>query len=158
MLLNCHENMNESWLVIVIFGYYKRYLSPISFPPIYHQLIYNLIIILICSKSVMTKVEILRKTYGWIIAGCQKEAIIRVMDEEKTPRDIRKEAKQFSDKVSRSSVSTILRSFVKRGIATCYNEEQRVGRLYGLTKLGKEVREMVLKKYQQDTDVTGKIN
>lgn len=101
----------------------------------------------------MTKVEILRKTYGWIIAGCQREAVIRVMDGEKTPRDIRKEGKQFAGKLSRSSVSTILRSFVKRGIATCYNEEQRVGRLYGLTKLGKEVREIVLKKYRQNTDM-----
>lgn len=84
--------------------------------------------------------------YGWVMAASRREAVIRVMDRPKIPRDIRKEAMEFNDKLSRSGVSITLRDFVKKGIAVCVNEDYRVGRVYELTSLGKEIREEVLKK------------
>ena len=83
--------------------------------------------------------------YSWVLRGTQRMAVIKVMDRTKIPRDIRKEAKEFDDKISKANTSRVLRDFVKKGIAVCLNEEQRTGRLYKLTKSGKAIRDEILK-------------
>lgn len=83
--------------------------------------------------------------YGWVLGGNQRMAVIKAMDREKIQRDIRKNAQQYSDKISRSSTSRILKSFVEKGIAVCQTKQRRVGKLYELTKLGKEIRQELVK-------------
>jgi len=74
--------------------------------------------------------------YSWVLAGTQRVAVIKVMDKPKIPRDLSKESK-----ISSNDTSRVLRSFVKKGIAVCLNEESKKGRLYQLTKSGKAIRE-----------------
>ena len=86
-----------------------------------------------------------KELFGWVLGGKQRMAIIKAMDREKIQRDIRKDAKQYSEKISRSSTSRILKSFVERGIAVCSTENRRVGKLYELTRSGKEIRGEVVR-------------
>jgi len=83
--------------------------------------------------------------YSWVLRGTQRTAVIRVMDRPKIPKNIRKEALEFNNKLSRANTSRVLRAFVKKGIGICLNEEKRTGRLYKLTKIGNDIREDVLK-------------
>lgn len=85
------------------------------------------------------------KLYSWLVRGIQRVAIIKVMDRPKMPSRISKEAKQLNEKINLNSTSDILRHFVKKGIAVCLNPEQKVGRLYELTRKGKKLREEILK-------------
>ena len=86
------------------------------------------------------------RSYSWLVRGKQREAVIRVMDRPKMPSRICKEAKEFNEKISLNSTSDILRSLVKKGIAICLNPNEKVGRLYALTKKGRILREKILKK------------
>jgi len=85
------------------------------------------------------------KLYSWLVRGIQRQAIIKVMDRPKMPSRISREAKQSNEKINLNSTSDILRNFVKKGIAVCLNPDQKVGRLYELTKKGKRLREEILK-------------
>lgn len=82
--------------------------------------------------------RVLLKLYSWIIRGKQRKMVIKVMDEIKTPTQIKEETK-----LSLNNVSDILRLFVKKGIAKCLNEKEKVGRLYKLTREGKRIRERI---------------
>ena len=86
------------------------------------------------------------RSYSWLVRGKQREAVIRVMDRPKMPSRICKEAKEFNEKISLNSTSDVLGSFVEKGIAVCLNPNEKVGRLYELTKRGKILREEILKK------------
>jgi len=85
------------------------------------------------------------KLYSWLVRGIQRVAIIKVMDRPKMPSRISREAKQSNEKINLNSTSDILRQFVKKGIAVCLNPDQKVGRLYELTKKGKRLREEIMK-------------
>ena len=83
-------------------------------------------------------------SYSWLVRGKQREAIIKVMDKPKIPSRICRESKEFNEKISLNSTSDILRSLVKKGIAVCLNPNEKVGRLYELTKKGRILREKIL--------------
>lgn len=85
------------------------------------------------------------KSYSWLVRGIQRVAIIKVMDRPKMPSRISREAKQSNEKINLNSTSEVLREFVKKGVAVCLNPEQKVGRLYELTRKGKKLREEILK-------------
>lgn len=77
--------------------------------------------------------------YSWILRGKQRRGILKIMDKEKIPTQISKESK-----VALNNTSDVLRSFVKRNIAVCVNEEEKTGRIYTLTPKGKRVRQKLL--------------
>jgi predicted transcriptional regulator len=85
------------------------------------------------------------KSYSWLVRGIQRVAIIKVMDRPKMPSRISREAKQLNERINLNSTSDILRHFVKKGIAVCLNPDQKVGRLYELTRKGKKLREEIMK-------------
>jgi len=82
----------------------------------------------------------LLKLYSWLVRGKQRRAIIKVVDDIKTPTQIKEETK-----LSLNNVSDVLRLFIKKGIVKCLNEEDKVGRLYKLTKKGEEIRKEIVR-------------
>jgi predicted transcriptional regulator len=84
-------------------------------------------------------------SYSWVDKGCQRKAILKVMSEPQTPTQTCKKSKMYNKKISLNNTSDILRSFVKRGLAVCINNDKRRGRLYKLTETGEEVRMEFLK-------------
>ena len=83
--------------------------------------------------------------FSWVARGKQKRAVIKAMDKIKTPSQIYKKAKELNNKLSLNNTSDILREFRKKGIAVCLNEDKRMRRLYELTEIGKEIRELIFK-------------
>ena len=75
------------------------------------------------------------KYYKWVYRGRQRKAIIKALDKAKTPTQIKEETN-----IKVTNVSDVLRAMVKLGLAKCLNPEDKLGRFYELTKIGKEVR------------------
>ncbi len=84
----------------------------------------------------MKKIELL----SWVARGSQRRVIIKVMDANKIPAQIYEEAIKYNPKITRNSVSDVLREFVTKGLATCINPEETKGRFYKLTPLGEILR------------------
>jgi len=95
------------------------------------------------------------KEYAYVMRGKHRRAVIKVMDNRKTPSQIHRDVIGSSEnihpgsmnyvKLSLNSTSDTLRGFRRKGIAICLNKEKRVGRLYELTKKGRVIREQILK-------------
>ena len=79
------------------------------------------------------------KILAWILRGSQRREIIKVIIGRKIPAQIYKEAVKLNPKITRNSVSDVLREFKKRFIVICINPEEKKGRIYELTYLGKRV-------------------
>ncbi len=84
------------------------------------------------------------KLVAWVLRGSQRREIIKVMGKPKIPAQIYKEAIKFNSKITRNSVSDVLRAFAKEGLAKCINPEEQKGRIYVLTKRGKEIRKEII--------------
>jgi len=76
------------------------------------------------------------KVLAWVLRGSQRRAIIRVMDKMRIPAQIYGEARKINPKITRNSVSDVLRAFVGKKLATCINPKESKGRIYKLTKKG----------------------
>lgn len=85
----------------------------------------------------MNKKEL--KLLAWVLRGSQRREIIRVMTGHKIPAQIYKEAIKFNSKITRNSVSDVLREFKKNNIAKCINPNEKKGRIYELTNLGRKI-------------------
>ncbi len=68
-------------------------------------------------------------------------AVIRAMTKPKIPSEIHEEALEGA--ISLSNTTEILDGLVKEGLVVCINENEKVGRLYALTRNGKTVRKRV---------------
>ena len=79
------------------------------------------------------------KLLAWIVRGSQRREIIKVMNGMKIPAQIYKEAIKLNPKITRNSVSDVLREFIKKGITRCINPDEKQGRFYILTKKGREL-------------------
>ncbi|MBS3125155.1 hypothetical protein J4211_02795 [Candidatus Woesearchaeota archaeon] len=66
------------------------------------------------------------------------------MDGFKVPAQIFREANKIDSKITRNSVSDVLRAFTKQGLTKCINPEERKGRIYVLTTKGKAVRKNII--------------
>ena len=77
---------------------------------------------------------------SWIARGSQRREIIRVMTGIKIPAQIYQESVKHNPKITRNSVSDVLRSFKKEGVAVCINEDAKKGRFWKLTSLGEKLR------------------
>lgn len=77
---------------------------------------------------------------AWVARGSQRRAIIKVMDRNKIPAQIYEEAVKLNPKITRNSVSDILRGFIKKKLAVCINPLETKGRFYKLTAQGKALQ------------------
>ena len=91
----------------------------------------------------MNKKEL--KFLSWILRGSQRREIIKVITGHKIPAQIYKEAIELNHKITRNSVSDVLREFKKRFIIKCINPEEKKGRIYELTDLGKSLLRHIIK-------------
>lgn len=83
--------------------------------------------------------------YSWVVSGSQRIITLKVMEGMQRPTDIMKLAKKINEKINLNTTSDTLRDFVKMKIAKCLNEEAKIGRLYTLTKKGKDIKKEILK-------------
>ena len=79
------------------------------------------------------------KLLAWVLRGSQRREIIKVMTGHKIPAQMYKEVIKINSKITRNSVSDVLREFKKRNIAKCINPTEKKGRIYELTKLGNKI-------------------
>lgn len=61
----------------------------------------------------------------------QRQAILKTLENPKTPKEIGKETK-----LAPSHISRTLKEFVDKGIAKCLTPKQKTGRIYSLTEKG----------------------
>jgi len=76
--------------------------------------------------------------YSWVVRGKQRKKIIRALNKEKIPTQIKEETK-----LSLNNVSDVLREFKKKKIVRCLNPKEKTGRIYKLTPKGMRIREML---------------
>ena len=77
---------------------------------------------------------------AWILRGSQRRIIFRILKGRKMiPAELYEAGRKFNLKITRNSVSDVLREFRKKNIVRCINPEETKGRIYELTKLGKEI-------------------
>lgn len=77
---------------------------------------------------------------SWILRGSQRRVIFTFLDKNKIPAQIYSEAIKINPKITRNSVSDVLREFRRKGIVKCVNPDEKKGRIYRLTKKGKEIK------------------
>lgn len=85
------------------------------------------------------------KLLAWVLRGSQRREIIKVMNGHMIPAQIYKESIKLNPKITRNSVSDILRVFRHNNIVKCINPEEKKGRIYELTYIGKKIRKEVSK-------------
>lgn len=83
--------------------------------------------------------------YSWILRGSQRREIIKVMEDIKIPAQIYKESAVLNPKITRNSVSDVLKVFTEKKIAKCINPNEKKGRLYELTLTGKMIQNEMIK-------------
>jgi len=83
--------------------------------------------------------------YSWVVRGTQRTAVIKAIDHPMTPTQTYKKAKQYHEKITLNSTSSVLRAFVRMGLAVCVNVEKKTGRFYELTEEGKGIQIEILK-------------
>jgi predicted transcriptional regulator len=74
--------------------------------------------------------------YSFVVRSKKRKKILLSLKSQKIPTQIASEVKS-----SVSHVSRTLGEFVEKGIAKCLTPKQKVGRIYSLTKEGKEIQE-----------------
>ena len=91
----------------------------------------------------MNKQEL--KLLSWVLRGSQKREIIKVITGHKIPAQIYKEAVKINSKITRNSVSDVLRVFKRKKLVICINPIETKGRIYELTSLGKRIQKLINK-------------
>lgn len=79
--------------------------------------------------------------YSFVSRSKQRRKIFLLLESPKTPTEIGDEAK-----VSVSHVSRTLREFTEKRIVKCLTPDEKIGRIYGLTKEGKLLLKKMRKK------------
>jgi len=83
--------------------------------------------------------------YSWVVRGTQRTAVMKALTNPMTPTQTYKKAKEHHEKITLNSTSSVLRAFVKMGLAICVNGDKKTGRFYELTAEGKEIQEELTK-------------
>ena len=83
--------------------------------------------------------------YSWVVRGTQRTAVMKALAHPMTPTQTYKKAKEYHDRISLNSTSSVLRAFVKIGLAVCVNVEKKTGRFYKLTEEGECIKDELLK-------------
>jgi len=78
------------------------------------------------------------KDYSYVIRGKNRKLVLLALETQKMPTQVAKELK-----INLPHISRALKELELRGLAKCLTPSERVGRLYILTKEGKEVLKKV---------------
>lgn len=79
------------------------------------------------------------KKYGYVLSSTYRQKIVSSLKESpKTPKQI-----SLKTKLHLSHVSSTLKDLVSNNIAECLTPDLRKGKVYGLTKDGKEVADKI---------------
>ena len=81
------------------------------------------------------------KLYSFVIRSKKRKDILLSLEKARTPTEIGNKVK-----TSVSHVSRTLSDFQDKGIVECVTPEQKVGRVYRLTKEGEKISEYLRKK------------
>ena len=73
--------------------------------------------------------------YGFVIKGMCRKRVVLALDIERTPSQIAK-----ITKINNSHVSRALAELLKKKLVKCLTPKNITGRVYSLTKEGKEIR------------------
>ena len=83
--------------------------------------------------------------YSWVVRGTQRTAVMKALTHPMTPTQAYKKAKEYHEKITLNSTSSVLRAFVRMGLSVCVNVEKKTGRFYELTDEGVRIQEELLK-------------
>jgi len=78
------------------------------------------------------------KDLSYVLRAKNRKRVISALNEPKLPSQLAEELKMHISHVSRT-----LNELEKAEIAECLTPEEKVGRLYGLTRKGKEIRDRI---------------
>lgn len=78
----------------------------------------------------------------WVKRSQRRTAVMKTMTKPKTISEILEE--YLKGIGSPSNTTELLQELVREGLVVCLNEEEKVGRLYGLTKKGKRIQKKIL--------------
>ena len=78
------------------------------------------------------------KDYAYVIRGKQRLTVLKVINKPMTVTEIKK-----ATGLSLSEASIVIRGFAERKLAQCLNPKDALGRVYELTKEGKEIQKEV---------------
>lgn len=78
------------------------------------------------------------KLLSWILRGSQRRVLLKWINGKRIPAQIYEEAVKRNPKITRNSVSDVLRAFREKGLVKCLNPEESKGRIYSLTETGKK--------------------
>jgi len=81
------------------------------------------------------------KLMSFVLKSKQRLIILRYLSNPKTPTQISDETK-----LAVSHISRTLKEFNKKGVAECLTPKEKTGRIYQLTKKGKQVLDKISKK------------
>jgi len=84
------------------------------------------------------------KLFAWVMRGSQRREIIKFIDGRSIPAQIYYGASKRNPKITRNSVSDVLRAFVKQDIVECINPMETKGRFYKLTPPGELIKKEIL--------------
>lgn len=79
------------------------------------------------------------KDLGYVLRAKNRRRVIKALDQPKLPSQLAVELRMHISHVSRT-----LSELQRAGLVECLTLEERVGRLYGLTKKGEEIRKQIL--------------
>ncbi len=78
----------------------------------------------------------------WVKRSQRRTALMKAMTKPKTISEIREE--NLKGVGSLSNTTELIQELVREGLVVCLNEKEQVGRLYGLTRKGKEIQGKLL--------------
>ncbi len=84
------------------------------------------------------------KDVSYVIASKTRKAIVLKLDSPRTPTFLAKDLN-----INLANVSRALTELEEKGIAVCLTPKQRVGKIYSLTKKGKNVLDKIRKMEQK---------
>lgn len=85
------------------------------------------------------------KLASWILRGSQRRVVFKLFEGSKIPAQLYYESIKLNPKITRNSVSDVLRAFRKRGLVKCINPYEKKGRIYQLTTKGKAIKKFMIK-------------
>ncbi|MBI2101848.1 transcriptional regulator [Candidatus Woesearchaeota archaeon] len=78
--------------------------------------------------------------YSFVKYAPLRSEVLKILDTEKTPKEIKDELHK-----SDSNVARALRELTKKGLVKCLTPKSKKGKIYVLTKEGREIRTKLLK-------------
>jgi len=87
----------------------------------------------------------------WLKRSRRRTSVIKVMTKPKTTSEIHEQA--LNGVVSLTNTAEVLKALMEEGLVSCINPNEKVGRLYGLTKKGEVTRKKLYPDDQPYQDI-----